>query len=285
MDRDALFKQLLDEVATLVKDRAHPRRTIPLHPAVAELIDRVPATGTGAGDPAAPPPPETAAATVGLEAPATAPGDREAALAELRDVVSACTRCHLHETRTQTVFGEGNPHADVVFVGEAPGANEDRQGRPFVGRAGQLLTDIIEKGMRIRRSDVFICNVLKCRPPNNNDPTAAEKAQCLPYLHRQLALIRPKVICALGAHAARSLLDTEESTGRLRGKWHLYGGIPLRVTYHPAWVLRQDGSAAELREAKAKVWADIQHVMAVMNDAVRLTPADITGIQRDAPVD
>jgi len=176
----------------------------------------------------------------------------------LAEEVAVCTRCPLHKTRTQTVFGAENFRADLVFVGEAPGEEEDRQGLPFVGRAGKLLTDIIEKGMKIKRSDVFICNVLKCRPPNNRDPRPDEIEMCEPYLVRQLEIIKPKVICALGAHAARTLLKTKESTGRLRGKWHTYHGIPLRVTYHPAYLLRSPGE-------KRKTWDDIQHVMRLLS--------------------
>ena len=215
------FREVLDETCELVKRAAHPRRgTIALSPEVAAMLK-----------------------------------DEMVALAE---EVAVCTRCPLHKTRTQTVFGAENFRADLVFVGEAPGEEEDRQGLPFVGRAGKLLTDIIEKGMKIKRSDVFICNVLKCRPPNNRDPRPDEIEMCEPYLVRQLEIIKPKVICALGAHAARTLLKTKESTGRLRGKWHTYHGIPLRVTYHPAYLLRSPGE-------KRKTWDDIQHVMRLLS--------------------
>jgi DNA polymerase len=152
-----------------------------------------------------------------------------------------------------------------VFVGEAPGENEDKQGIPFCGRSGDLLTDIIVKGMKMRREDVYICNVIKCRPPNNRDPLSAEKDACEPYLIRQLELVQPKVICALGGHAAKTLLKTDESTGRLRGKWHFYHGIPLRVTYHPAYLLRSPGE-------KKKTWEDIQEVMKVMSGELTPTP-------------
>lgn len=179
-------------------------------------------------------------------------------LDELRGVVAGCRKCGLCETRTQTVFSDGLPTAELVFVGEAPGADEDRQGVPFVGRAGQLLTDIIVKGMKLRREDVYICNVLKCRPPNNRDPLPSEKEQCEPYLVRQLELLKPKVICALGKHAANTLLRKDEATGRLRGKWHQYHGIPLRVTYHPAYLLRNPAD-------KKLVWEDIQHVMRALS--------------------
>lgn len=184
--------------------------------------------------------------------------DREAALAALADEVAACRKCGLCEARTQTVFSDGTPFADVVFVGEAPGADEDRTGVPFVGKAGQLLTRIIERGMKIPRQSVYICNVIKCRPPENRDPTPEEKAHCEPYLVRQLELVRPRVIVALGGHAAKTLLQTDASTGSLRGKWHEYHGIPLRVTYHPAYLLRNENE-------KAKTWADIKAVMRFLN--------------------
>jgi DNA polymerase len=176
------------------------------------------------------------------------------ALRALAAEVAQCEKCSLCRTRTQTVFGVGNPNADLVFVGEAPGAEEDRRGEPFVGRAGQLLTDIIEKGMKLRRDDVYICNVLKCRPPENRDPNPEEVHYCEPYLVQQLQLIAPKVICALGKHAAQTLLRTDAPIGRLRGQWHSYQGIPLRVTYHPAYLLRNPAD-------KVKTWEDIKEVM------------------------
>lgn len=178
--------------------------------------------------------------------------------------VSVCKKCPIHEDRTNTVFGTGNPHAELVFVGEAPGAEEDRQGLPFVGRAGQLLTDIIVKGMKMRREDVYICNVLKCRPPNNRDPNPMEVMNCEPYLIRQLELIRPKVVCALGRIAAQTLLKTDAPLNELRGKWHNYHGIPLRVTYHPAYLLRNPAD-------KKKAWIDIQEIMKLLNGEITVS--------------
>lgn len=172
--------------------------------------------------------------------------------------IATCTKCHLHKTRQNTVPGEGNIRAQIVFVGEAPGASEDREGRPFVGRAGQLLTDIITKGMKMRREDVFICNVLKCRPPDNRTPSPEEVYYCEPYLIRQLDCIRPKVICALGGVAAQTLLKTSAPIYNLRGIWHDYHGIALRVTYHPSYLLRNP-------EDKAKTWEDIQEIMRFLN--------------------
>jgi uracil-DNA glycosylase family 4 len=189
---------------------------------------------------------------------ATGDGNREAALAMVAREVAACTRCaELAATRTQTVFGVGNPHARLVFCGEAPGADEDRLGEPFVGRAGQLLTDIIVKGMKMRREDVYILNILRCRPPNNRNPLPLEAANCREYLDRQLAIIQPEFICCLGAVAAQNLLGTDVSIGRLRGQIHDLHGIKVVCTYHPAYVLRNPS-------AKKFVWEDIQMLMAEM---------------------
>jgi DNA polymerase len=180
------------------------------------------------------------------------------ALAPVAREVAACRRCkELAETRTQTVFGVGNPHAKLVFCGEAPGADEDRQGEPFVGRAGQLLTDIIEKGMKIRRQDIYILNILRCRPPGNRTPLPLEAANCREYLDRQLAIIQPQYICCLGAVAAQNLLQREDSIGRLRGVLHDLDGIKVLCTYHPAYLLRNPS-------AKKYVWDDIQILMAEM---------------------
>ena len=193
---------------------------------------------------------------------AAVPADpRSAALAVVAKEVAACTRCaELARTRTQTVFGVGNPHARVVFCGEAPGADEDRQGEPFVGRAGQLLNDIITKGMKMRREDVYILNILRCRPPNNRAPLPVEAANCREYLDRQLQIIQPEFICCLGAVATQNLLGTDATIGRLRGRWHDYYGIRVICTYHPAYVLRNP-------QAKRPVWDDIQVLLEEMKKA------------------
>lgn len=167
----------------------------------------------------------------------------------LQRMVAACTKCGLHKSRTQTVFGVGNPSARWMFVGEAPGADEDAQGEPFVGRAGQLLNAMLF-AMGLRREEVFICNVLKCRPPGNRDPQPGEVECCEPYLLRQIALIQPKLIVALGRHAAHSLLKTEAPLARLRNQRLSYHGTPLIVTYHPAYLLRSPGE-------KRKAWDDL----------------------------
>jgi len=183
---------------------------------------------------------------------------RAEALAVVAREVAQCTRCaELARTRTQTVFGVGNPHAELVFCGEAPGADEDRVGEPFVGRAGQLLTDILEKGMKIRREDVYILNILRCRPPGNRNPLPAEAAACREYLDRQLAIIQPKYICCLGAVAAQNLLGTDTPIGRLRGVIHDFHGIKVLCTYHPAYLLRNP-------PAKRFVWDDIKILMSEM---------------------
>lgn len=169
----------------------------------------------------------------------------------LRELVAACTRCELHATRTQTVFGVGNRAARWMFIGEAPGAEEDRQGEPFVGRAGQLLTSML-KAAGFRREDVYIANVLKCRPPNNRDPRPDEARSCRGYLERQIELVSPDLVVAVGRIAAQHLLATDTPLGKLRGKVHALGARrwPLIVTYHPAYLLR---SPAE----KRKAWQDL----------------------------
>ncbi|MFM7138272.1 MAG: uracil-DNA glycosylase, partial [Planctomycetota bacterium] len=180
--------------------------------------------------------------------------DRGPTLAVLRDEVAACTRCaELAAGRTQTVFGAGRPDARLVFFGEAPGADEDASGVPFVGRAGQLLTKIIE-ACRLSRDDVYIMNVLKCRPPGNRAPLPDEVAHCRPFFERQLEIIRPEFICCLGASAARALLETEEAIGRLRGRWFTSGAAQVICTYHPSYLLRNPA-------AKRDVWEDMKLLM------------------------
>lgn len=182
----------------------------------------------------------------------------------------SCTKCPLHETRNSVVFGVGNTSADLMFIGEAPGADEDRQGEPFVGRAGQLLTQIIEAGMKLKRSEVYIANVLKCRPPGNRNPASDEVETCSPYLIRQIELIQPKVIVALGSFAAQMMLNSKTGITRLRGEFHECRIAGLRFpqhkkppvvmpTFHPAYLLRNPN-------AKRDVWEDIQQVMAFLEN-------------------
>jgi uracil-DNA glycosylase len=182
------------------------------------------------------------------------PEKRPAALEIIRQEVAACTRCtELAETRTQTVFGVGSPTARICFFGEAPGADEDRQGEPFVGRAGQLLTKMIQ-ACGLKREEVYILNVLKCRPPGNRNPLPDEVMNCRGYFERQLAIIHPEIICCLGAVAAKSLLCTEQSIGKLRGRFHDYQKIPVVCTYHPAYLLRNPA-------AKGDAWEDLKMMM------------------------
>jgi DNA polymerase len=169
----------------------------------------------------------------------------------LREAVAGCTRCALHETRTQTVFGVGNPEADWMIVGEAPGQEEDRRGEPFVGRAGKLLDEML-RSLGLDRESVFIANILKCRPPNNRDPAADEAAACRNYLERQIDLVSPRIILAVGRIAAQQLLGTDDPVGRMRGRKHVLGdrGLPVVVTYHPAYLLRSPTQ-------KRKAWQDL----------------------------
>ncbi len=175
-------------------------------------------------------------------------------LEEHRRAISNCQKCPLGKTRTKFVYGVGNPKADIMFIGEAPGRDEDRQGEPFVGRAGKLLDKILA-AMGFSRDDVYIANILKCRPPENRDPQPDEMKACMPYLLEQIRLIRPKFIVALGRIAAHALLDTTVPLGKLRGKWHNFHGIPMIVTYHPAALLRAP-------QYKRPTWEDMQALMA-----------------------
>ncbi len=192
----------------------------------------------------------------GALAAEVAAGAAPSTLEAIRDELGECRCCELHRTRQRLVFGEGAPQAELVFVGEAPGADEDAEGRPFVGPAGQLLMKIIG-AMGLEREDVYICNILKCRPPGNRNPHPDEIAACEPVLIRQLQAIRPKVICALGTFAAHTLLKSEAPISVLRGHFHTYQGIPLMPTYHPAYLLRNPG-------AKKQVWEDVQMVMKLL---------------------
>jgi uracil-DNA glycosylase len=213
-----------------------------------------PAAPTGLAAAAAPPLIQRAAGPSLFETAERIEGDT---LDRIRtDITPNCTRCKLHKARTQIVFGVGNPKAQLVFVGEGPGRDEDEQGEPFVGRAGKLLTQMIE-AMSLRREEVYICNVVKCRPPENRLPEKDEIATCSPFLFRQLGVINPKVICCLGACAAQTLLETTQGISRFRGEWFDYRGAKLIATYHPAYLLRNPA-------AKGEVWKDLQKVMSVL---------------------
>jgi DNA polymerase len=185
----------------------------------------------------------------------------ELTLDGLYDRICTCRKCPLGETRTNFVFGVGNPDANIVLIGEAPGAEEDKQGYPFVGRAGQLLNKILE-AIDLSRDEVYICNILKCRPPNNRDPLSTEVELCEPYLHRQLEIIRPKAMLALGRIAAQTLLRTNDSLTKLRASVHQYQGIPLMVTYHPAALLRNPNW-------KRPTWEDVQKFRALYDSLTK----------------
>jgi len=187
-------------------------------------------------------------------------------LDQIRADIGDCKRCRLHERRHSIVFGSGNPQARLVFVGEGPGADEDAQGLPFVGRAGQLLTQMIEgtakrEGIPILRKDVYICNVVKCRPPENRTPEPDEMEICGQFLFRQLSAIRPRAICALGATAARALLGRKEGVTRMRGNWYKWRDLPLMVTYHPSYLLRPYN-----QNAKREAWDDLKKVLHFVYD-------------------
>ena len=219
---------------------------------------------------AAPEPSRAPETTATPKAAAATPAGRtltakqaSALLDEVRVEVAACRLCEeLACSRKQTVFGVGNPAPRLCFFGEAPGADEDRQGEPFVGPAGQLLNDIIHKAMGLRREDVYILNTLKCRPPGNRNPEPRELENCRPFFERQLEILQPEFICCLGAIAARTLLDTDVSVGRLRGRFHQYNDAQVVVTYHPAYLLRTP-------EAKKKTWEDIKLLMGQMGLKVK----------------
>jgi uracil-DNA glycosylase len=184
-------------------------------------------------------------------------------LLKIREDIGDCTRCKLHKGRHTIVYGDGNPKAELVFVGEGPGADEDAQGLPFVGRAGKLLTQMIE-AMGLQRGDVYICNVVKCRPPENRTPEKEEVATCSPFLLRQLEVINPKVIVCLGSVAAQTLLQTNRGISHFRGEWLEFHGKKLLATYHPAYLLRNP-------PAKSEVWKDLQKVMAELGLEIRRT--------------
>lgn len=211
-----------------------------------------------AGTPASSAPIRSDEAPPTEEARRFAPGDPDAfdafeSLEQLRAVAEPCTKCRLAGTRTQVVFGVGNPDADLMFIGEAPGRDEDLQGEPFVGRAGQLLTDII-KAMKMSRGDVYIANVIKCRPPENRNPEPDELDACRPYIRRQIELIKPRVIVTLGKFALQSMTGKAFSISAVRGQWLEYEGIKVMPTYHPAYLLRTPA-------AKKDVWQDMKKVM------------------------
>lgn len=220
--------------------------------------------------PAAVPPPPPPAPLMEIALPTLAPADDT--LARIREDIGDCRRCRLCQGRNSIVFGSGNENARLVFVGEGPGADEDEQGLPFVGRAGQLLTQMIDgtaakDNLPLRRQDVYICNVVKCRPPDNRTPQPDEMEICGQFLFRQLMVLKPKAICALGATAAKALLNSKEGVTKMRGKWQRWHGIPLLVTYHPSYLLR-----AYNAEAKKEAWLDLRKLFHFVLDDSRQDP-------------
>lgn len=208
--------------------------------------------------------PATAPSPSPIELPPLAPADDT--LAKIREDIGDCRRCGLCEKRNKIVFGSGNENARLVFVGEGPGADEDAQGLPFVGRAGQLLTQMIDgtaskEGIPISRAGVYICNVVKCRPPENRTPLPEEMEMCGQFLFRQLMALHPKAICALGSTAAKALLATKDGVTRLRGNWHKWHDIPVMVTYHPSYLLRPYN-----QNAKREAWDDLKKVLHFVYD-------------------
>ena len=257
---DDLKQQLLAPQPAPLQDETMPKQPENANPPVTSLVQplvEMP-TVTPTGIPTATPIVSSSPMTpdgLGFDLSAA---DRETTLRQLAAQVAQCKQCaELVANRTQTVFGVGNPYAELVFLGEAPGADEDKQGIPFVGRAGKLLTDMIEKGMKLKRDDVYICNILRCRPPDNRNPAPGEAALCRPFLNATLQVIRPKFLCCLGSVAASNLLDSQETIGRLRGRVHDYQGVKVVCTYHPAYLLRNPS-------AKSAAWDDLKLLMREM---------------------
>jgi uracil-DNA glycosylase len=241
-----------DEANSAAAAPEFPRKTEPESPSPA-MFDSLSAPNEMAPRGGLVPPPSVEPFT----APALSPDDKRKRLIALdNNEVRGCTRCRLCETRTNTVFGEGDPDAKIFFIGEGPGENEDLKGRPFIGRAGELLDKMIA-GMGLRREQVFIANIVKCRPPNNRVPMPDEVATCTPYLERQLEIIRPKVIVTLGLPSLKYMMNDPKLTmGRSRGQWREWRGIKLMPTFHPAYVLRQYTD-----ETRAAVWSDLKQVL------------------------
>jgi uracil-DNA glycosylase family 4 len=247
----AELRERLQFYRDLGVDEIFVRQAIALTPDV-NVLSRSPVTVEGA-------------ALTASAIPSLAP-EGDTLLKIRQDIGDDCRRCRLCEARAKIVFGSGNEQAGLVFVGEGPGADEDAQGFPFVGRAGQLLTQMIEntatkEGIPIRRPDVYICNVVKCRPPENRTPQPDEMEICGQFLFRQLMAIRPKAICAMGSTAAKALLGTKEGVTKLRGKWHKWRDLPVMVTYHPSYLLRPYN-----QDAKREAWEDLKKVLHFVYD-------------------
>ncbi len=247
---DAALLEKLSQSASLASEMEVPEAPVEAQPAAFTLTPVSPAS-TILEEPAIPP--RKPIAVQPEIAPPVAPADRAAALLAIREDIGDCTRCELHKGRNKIVFADGSPDARLLFVGEGPGADEDAQGLPFVGRAGQLLNNMIG-AMGLKREEVYICNVVKCRPPGNRTPEPDEANTCSPFLFRQIDVVRPEVIVALGATAATYLLGQRQPLAGLRGRVHAFRGSKLIVTYHPAFLLRDP-------RQKKEAWADLQIAM------------------------
>ena len=223
---------------------------------VEEGVEAIPRTARP-GEAAAPVAAQPGTAAVQTTLLDAGPWGERPTLEQVRATLGECRRCRLSEGRTQIVFGDGDPHAQLLFIGEGPGETEDQQGLPFVGRAGELLTQMIEKGLGIPRRSVYICNVVKCRPPSNRTPQSDEVAACSPFLDGQIAAVAPRVLIALGKPAASRLLGRDVPITKVRGSWHEYRGIPLMPTFHPAFLLRQ-----YTPENRRLVWEDLKAALA-----------------------
>ena len=249
----ALLRELVEEDVSEFERIEEPP---PLATSVEEAQSSPPASVSAAASKPAtrrtPAPNDSGSARPGTAGPVPW-GDGQPSLADVEAHLGDCRRCSLCEGRSKIVFGSGNPNADLLFVGEGPGEQEDRQGLPFVGRAGELLTQMIEKGIGLSRDEVYICNIVKCRPPQNRTPLPPEVSACRPFLDGQIRAVAPKVIVTLGKPAASLLLDREIAITRMRGTWHDYKGIPLMPTLHPAYVLRQ-----YTPENRRAVWQDLK---------------------------
>ncbi len=251
------------------RERFHEKTPPPAPSSSREQQERAPAPSSppspSPSPPAPPPLREGHVSLVPFTAARVNP-EKEAALAGLRSECMACTACELCERRNTVVWGEGSLDAKVMFIGEGPGRDEDAEGRPFVGRSGRLLTDIIEKGMKLPRNGVYIANVVKCRPPGNRDPKPEEVAACSRYLTRQIEVIGPKAIVAVGNVAGRALLGLDAKASGLRGRWREYRGIPMRVIFHPSYLLRQRRGEHDRTEADRATWMDVQEVTAKLGE-------------------
>ncbi len=251
-EASALFAALRELVSELVEEGVDVLPQRPAAPAAGSPARRDARAPAAASSPA--PPSDSVQISLGVDDRAWS---ESPSLDEVRAVLGDCTRCRLAEGRTSIVFGEGNPDADLMFIGEGPGEQEDRTGRPFVGRAGELLTRMIERGLALSRDDVYICNIVKCRPPNNRTPQSDEVAACRRFLDGQIDAVRPRVIVALGKPAASLLLGRDIAITRVRGTWFDYRGVPVMPTFHPAYVLRQ-----YTPENRRLVWDDLRGALA-----------------------